>query len=195
MKKESPAFCRGSNRFHVLHWSVCGSIYGFAVHGEPIADGAETLLKFRLDEAIGLRSNVQQKVAAQARDFHQAPNEKFRRLVFTIVRVVCPRLVYGHTGFPQLKIFRRRSHTLQFLPNAGIGRRKTHALRWDRIRDELLRSLIISRHANSIVHQSGRLQFLNQLNKAIAIVFLLMMQSVEPDQRDRTVFRQQFGQL
>src|SRR6266513_5392521 len=113
VEEESPAFCRGSNRFHVLHWSVGRPVYGFAVNREPIADGAETLLKFRLNQAIGLRSDVQQEVPAPACDFHGAPNEKLRRLIFTIVRVRCPRLVYGHAGFPQLKVFWRRSQLLR----------------------------------------------------------------------------------
>src|SRR5437588_7992590 len=69
--------------------------------------------------------------------------------------------------------------------NAGIGRRKSHALRRDRIRDELFRRLIVSRHANSVVHRSGRLQFLDQLEEAVAVVFLRVTQTVEPDQSDR----------
>src|ERR1700732_2024623 len=72
---------------------------------------------------------------------------------------------------------------------------QTHALRRDRIRDELFRGLIGSWHANSIVHQSARLQFPDQLKEAIAVVFLLVMQTVEPDPSNRAVFRQQLGQL
>src|SRR6266513_5103615 len=84
VQEESPAFCRGSNRFHVLHWSVSRPVYGFAVNREPIADGPETLLKFRLDQAIRLRSDIQQEVAAKACDFHKAPNEKLRALMQTV---------------------------------------------------------------------------------------------------------------
>jgi hypothetical protein len=163
VEEEFPVFCGGSNRFHVLHWSVRRPVYGFAVNREPIADSPETLLKFRLDQTVGLRSDVQQEVAATAGDFDEAPNEKLRRFIFTIIRVICPRLVYGHAGLPQLKIFWQWDYFLPFLLNAGVSRRKTHALCRDRSRDELLRSLIVSRHAKLIVHQSGRLQFPDQL--------------------------------
>src|SRR5260370_35901638 len=121
---------------------------------------------------MGLGSDVKQEVTATARRFHQAPNEKVRRLKFTVIRVICPRLVYGHAGFPQLKIFWRRDYSLQFLLNAGINRRKTHALRRDRIRDELLRSLIVSRNAKPIVHQTGRLPLMDKPKKPIASLFL-----------------------
>src|ERR1700736_2457636 len=128
MKEEFPSLCRGSNGLHVLNWSVSRPVYGFPVDREPIADGAKTLLKFRLDQPVRLRTNVQQEVTATARDFHKAPNEKLCRLIFSIVRVICRSLVDGHAGFPQLKIFWRGSQFLRFPLNAGIGCGKTHAL-------------------------------------------------------------------
>src|SRR6266705_5601761 len=97
--------------------------------------------------------------------------------------------------FPTTESLLAAESTPSIFLNAGIGRRKSHALRRDRIRDELFRRLIVSRHANSVVHQSGRLQFLDQLKEAVAVVFLLVTQTVEPDQSDRAVFRQQLGQL
>src|SRR5947207_14624166 len=86
--------------------------------------------------------------------------------------------------FPTTESLLAAESTPSIFLNAGIGRRKSHALRRGRIRDELFRRLIGSPHANSVVHQSCRLQFLDQLSKAVAVVFLLVTQTVVPGQSD-----------
>jgi hypothetical protein len=105
---------------------------------------------------------------------------------------MCPCLVYGHAGFSQLKIFCRRDHSLQFWLNAGIGRRKTHALRRNRIGDELFRSLPARQVDRSPKWQAAVSE---SAQGSDSVVFLLVMQTVEPDPSKRAVFRQQLGQL
>src|SRR5487761_2053666 len=81
----------GAHVLQALEWSVGSSVDGFAVDCEPIADSAKSLLKLRLDDAVGLRTHVEKEVAAAACYFNQATNQKFGRFEVEIALVVSPR--------------------------------------------------------------------------------------------------------
>ena len=109
------------------------------------------------------------------------------------MHVVSPGVVDGHARLPQLKVFGLGNDRLQLLLNARVDGVKPNALCGDPAGDKLFRCLVISGNADSIIHECGRLQVPNQFNKSKATVFFLMMQTIEPDKRCRTVLRQQLG--
>src|ERR1700724_3549083 len=97
------SFSSGPQGGHDLHGTVSGPVDGISVDTHPVADNTEPLLEFRLNEAIGLWTHVEQKVAPAACYFHQGPNKKLRRFEIPIMYVVCPRVIDGHALFQQLK--------------------------------------------------------------------------------------------
>src|ERR1700694_1841022 len=100
MDKYCSAFLGSSQVFEPLNRTIFGSIDRFAVDREPIANRPQSLLKFRLNDAVGLRANIEQEVAAAARDLNQAANEEVSRFVIQIIFVIGPCVVNGHAGLP-----------------------------------------------------------------------------------------------
>src|SRR6202165_5501583 len=138
-----------------LHRTVSGPVDGISVETDPVADNTETLLEFRLNEAIGLWTHIEQKVAAAACYFHQGPNEKLRRFEIPIMYVVCPSVIDGHARFPQLKVLGLRNCRLQLVLNAGVNGVKANILRRDPGGNKLFWCLVVSRHTNADSPRGG----------------------------------------
>src|SRR5215472_2749730 len=187
--KNGLALCRCANRRISLNWTIRGSVDGISVDGEPIADAAKALLEFRLNDSVRLWVNIEKEIAATARHLNEASNEKLGRLVVMVVHVVGPGVVDGHAGFPKLKVFRMGNAWLQLVLDVLIHGRKVHVFGGNRFRNELFRSYIIAGNADAIIHQRRGLQASNELDKPLAIVFLLVIQAVEPDQDNRPILR------
>src|SRR5580704_7540465 len=135
----------------------------------------ETLLEFRLNNAIRLWAHIEQKVSAAACDFHQGANEKLRRLEVAVMRDICPLVIDGHARVPQLKILRPGNCGLQFLLNAGVNGIKVNILGRNPSGNKLFWGYVVSRHANAVVHQSAVLQLPYQAEEANTSIFLLVM--------------------
>src|ERR1700674_3114834 len=169
------SFSSGPQGGQALHGTVSGPVDGISVDTHPVADSTETLPEFRLNEAIGLWTHIEQKVAAAACYFHQGPNKKLRRFEIPIMYVVCPRVIDGHAGFPQLKVLGLGNCRLQLLLNAGVNGVKANILRRDPSGNKLFWCFEVSRQTDAVIHQSGGLQLPYQVDEANPSVFLLVM--------------------
>src|SRR5579863_6631631 len=81
---------------HSLDRSVGGSVNGVAVQRQPISDGAQTLLKLRLNLPCWFGSDIEQKISAAARNLDEALNQFAGGFEIPVVLVVCPGIVDGH---------------------------------------------------------------------------------------------------
>src|SRR5258708_35541981 len=138
-------FSSGPQGGCALHRTVSGSVDGIYVDSARVADNTETVLEFRLHEAIGLWTHIEQKVAAAACYFHQGPYKKLRRFEIPIMYVVCPRVIDGHARFPQLKVLGLGNCRLQLLLNAGVNGIKANILRRDPSGNKLFWCFEVSR--------------------------------------------------
>src|SRR5882762_2201100 len=134
---------------HALHGTVSGPVDGISVDTHPVADSTETLLEFRLNEAIGLWTHIEQKVTAAACYFHQGANKRLRRFEIPIVYVVSPRVIDGHARFPQLKVLGLGNCRLQLLLNAGVNCIKANILGRDPRGNKLFWCFEVSRDTNA----------------------------------------------
>src|ERR1017187_2712887 len=105
--------CSGTQTGNALNWPIGGSVNRIAVQREPIPDGPQPLLELRLDLAVRLGADIQQKIAAAAGYLNQAPDQRLFRLEIEVVLVIGPRVVDGHAGFPQPEVLRPRDRILQ----------------------------------------------------------------------------------
>src|ERR1700724_4171868 len=160
---------------HALHGTVSGPVDGISVDTHPFADNTETLLEFRLNEAIGLWTHIEQKVATPACYFYQGPNKKLRRFEVPIMYVVGPRVIDGHARFPQLKVLGLGNCGLQLLLNAGVNGVKVNILGRDPGGNKLFWCFVVPRHTNAVIHQSGGLQLPYQVDEGDPSIFLLVM--------------------
>src|SRR5260370_40670153 len=92
-------FSSGPQGGHALHRTVSGPVNGISVDSHPVADKTETLLVFRLNDAIGVGTHIEQKDAAQACYFNQGPNHKLCRFEIPIMYVVCPSVIDGNARY------------------------------------------------------------------------------------------------
>src|SRR5260370_27378288 len=169
-------FCSGANRSDSCHRSIGSAVKRSAVNREQVADRAQAFLKFRLNSSIRPRSDVEQEIPSTARNFDQTSNQKLCRFKVPIVDVVCPLVVDGHTGLPKLKFLGLWDHRLEFLVDAGVDALESHVLPSNPFRDELLRSLIIPRNADAIIHQRWRLQVSHEVDRTLRNGLLLVLQ-------------------
>jgi len=116
VEEESPRFCRGSNRFNFALVLTSSRIW-IRRHREPVADGAKTLLNsVGSSHRVGVRrsAGVTPRLATSTR-LRREKSADLNSRSFALYA----SLVYGHAGFPQLKIF-WRGITSSFLLNAGM---------------------------------------------------------------------------
>ena len=114
----------------------------------PRADFLEPLQNRIGEDALRGRANIEQVVTALAGDVAEIVEECGSGLPVVVVRLVAPRIVHRHAGFP--------------VPALETG-----------CRNELLRGLRVPGEAaaQAIVHDDVRLQLLDRLDKRLGPLF------------------------
>src|ERR1700760_316752 len=77
-----------------------GAVDRGAIHREPLTYLVETLDFSRRDDTLGVRSDVEQIIAALAGNVDQVAQQSFGGLEIMVVGLVTPGVVHGHAGFP-----------------------------------------------------------------------------------------------
>src|SRR6185437_16378594 len=98
-----------------------------------------------------------------------------------IVGVVSPCVVDGHAGFPELKVSGRRDAWMKFFLHASVYRVDVNIFGGNGFWDELLGCNIVARYADAVVDQCWRLQLVDEIEEALAVILLLIVQAIEPD--------------